>query len=220
VTASCVITSSVPLALAPSAIRWIIAAFAAGFTTDPVLETSVLNGALTGIEAIDAFFGATAHGLYDSLKFTTETTDGRKIYLEWEGKVFGKEVGGTTILTRDATGLIENIRLYIGRFKSCSNSHKNLPGVWRAKSVAKSWENLHNETTQINASFSETGESQIVGNLAWEVGTEKGLITTANGKQIEINAFVTNIFQNIDDRWLLVSYQAAEPPKAVAAGTE
>jgi hypothetical protein len=26
--------------------------------------------------------------------------------------VFGKEVGGTTILTRDATGLIESIQLY------------------------------------------------------------------------------------------------------------
>jgi hypothetical protein len=29
-----------------------------------------------------------------------------------EGRAFGKDVGGTTILTRDATGLIESIRLY------------------------------------------------------------------------------------------------------------
>jgi ketosteroid isomerase-like protein len=89
---------------------------------------------------------------------------------------------------------------------------------WEA--VNKSWENLHNETAQINVSFSETGEPQIVGNLAWEVGTEKGLVTTADGKHIGIEAFITNIFQNIDGRWLLVSHQAAEPPKAVAAGAE
>jgi ketosteroid isomerase-like protein len=82
---------------------------------------------------------------------------------------------------------------------------------WEA--VNKSWENLHNETKQINVSFSETGEPQIVGNLAWEVGTEKGVVITAEGKHIPIEAFVTNIYENIDGRWLLVSHQAAEPPK-------
>jgi len=87
-------------------------AFDAAFTTNPVLETSVLNGPLVGTAAVDAFFVATAHGMYDSLRFTTETNDGRKTYLEWEGKVFGVDVGGATILTRDATGLIESIRLY------------------------------------------------------------------------------------------------------------
>jgi ketosteroid isomerase-like protein len=82
---------------------------------------------------------------------------------------------------------------------------------WEA--VNKSWENLHNETMQINVSFSETGEPQIVGTLAWEVGTEKGVVITADGKRIPIEAFVTNIYQNIDGHWLLVSHQAAEPPK-------
>ena len=86
--------------------------FAAAFTSNPVLETAVLNGALIGAGAVEAFFLATAHGMYDSLRFTTETIDRRKTYLEWEGRVFGKDIGGTTILTRDATGLIENIRLY------------------------------------------------------------------------------------------------------------
>jgi len=86
--------------------------FAAAFTTNAVIEASVLNQALSGPAAIDAFFVATAHGLYESLRFTAQTVDSRKTYLEWEGTVFGKEVGGTTILTRDATGLIESIQLY------------------------------------------------------------------------------------------------------------
>jgi hypothetical protein len=79
---------------------------------NPVLEASVLNRPMVGIDAIDAFFAATARDMYDSLRFTTETVNGRKTYLEWEGRVFGRDVGGTTILTRGATGLIENIRLY------------------------------------------------------------------------------------------------------------
>jgi hypothetical protein len=48
----------------------------------------------------------------DSLAFTNETINGTKTYLEWEGKAFGKEVGGTTILTRNEAGLIQSIRLY------------------------------------------------------------------------------------------------------------
>jgi len=86
--------------------------FPAAFTAKPVLEASVLNRALVGTDAVDAFFAVTAHGMYDSLSFTTETVDGRKTFLEWEGSVFGKDVGGTNILTRDEAGLIESIHLY------------------------------------------------------------------------------------------------------------
>jgi hypothetical protein len=64
------------------------------------------------VDAIASFFAATAGGMYESLAFTHETVDGRKTYLEWEGKAFGKHVGGTTILTRDEAGLIQSIRLY------------------------------------------------------------------------------------------------------------
>src|ERR1700683_5507845 len=86
--------------------------FAAAFTTHAVIEASVLTRPPSGPAAIDAFFVATAHGLYESLRFTAETVDSRKTYLEWEGTVFGKEVGGTTILARAATGRIESIHLY------------------------------------------------------------------------------------------------------------
>jgi hypothetical protein len=86
--------------------------FAAAFTANPVLEASVLNRPLIGTDAIDAFFAVTARGMYDSLRFTTETINGRKTYLDWEGSAFGMDVGGTTILTCDAKGLIESIHLY------------------------------------------------------------------------------------------------------------
>ena len=36
------------------------------------------------------------------------------------------------------------------------------------------WEEVHNMTSQINISFSETGAPQIDRKLAWEVGTETG----------------------------------------------
>jgi len=58
--------------------------FAAAFTANPVLETSVLNGPLVGTAAVDAFFIATAHGMYDSLRFTTETNDGHVPGRTWQ----------------------------------------------------------------------------------------------------------------------------------------
>ena len=86
--------------------------FAAAFASNPVLDTSVMNGPCIGVDAIASFFAATADGMYDSLAFTNETIDGPKTYLEWEGKAFGKSVGGTTILTRNEASLIQGIQIY------------------------------------------------------------------------------------------------------------
>src|SRR5712672_2431575 len=86
--------------------------FAAAFVANPVLHTSVMSGPCVGVEAVAAVFAATAGGMYDTLAFTHETVDGPKTYLEWEGKAFGKDVGGATILTRNEAGLIASVRLY------------------------------------------------------------------------------------------------------------
>ena len=40
--------------------------FAAAFSASPMLEASVLNRALVGTDAIEAFFTVTAHGMYNS----------------------------------------------------------------------------------------------------------------------------------------------------------
>ena len=86
--------------------------FAAAFAPDVVLDASVLSGPFVGVSKIAAFFAATAGGMYDSLTFTHETVSGPKTYLEWEGKAFGEQVGGATILTRNESGQIRSIRLY------------------------------------------------------------------------------------------------------------
>jgi hypothetical protein len=84
--------------------------FATAFVAHSVLYASVLNAPCIGVERIGAFFAATG-GMYDIIAFTRETKDGSKTFLEWEGKVFGEDVAGTTILTRDEAGLIESVQL-------------------------------------------------------------------------------------------------------------
>ena len=89
------------------------AEFGRAYAANATLDASVLNGPCVGVEAIAAFAGC--HALAACMKpssLRTRTTTGRKTYLEWQGTAFGKQVRGTTILTRNHEGLIEHIQLY------------------------------------------------------------------------------------------------------------
>ncbi len=44
--------------------------------------------------------------------------------------------------------------------------------------------------------------------VAWETGMEKVQLLRKDGKTINLDAFVTNVFEDRDGRWLLVSHQA------------
>ncbi len=44
--------------------------------------------------------------------------------------------------------------------------------------------------------------------VAWAVGIEKVELLRKNGDTLNFDAFVTNVFEKNDDRWLIVSHQA------------
>jgi ketosteroid isomerase-like protein len=46
------------------------------------------------------------------------------------------------------------------------------------------------------------------GKIAWAVGIEKAQLLRKNGETLSFDAFVTNVFEEHDDRWLIVSHQA------------
>ena len=87
-------------------------AFAAAFTKDVVLDASVLPRSITGTTDVRAFFGAT-RAMFDAIAFKHEVTAGSRTYLEWEGTFQGNNIAGLTVLTKDAAGLIESIRVFI-----------------------------------------------------------------------------------------------------------
>lgn len=89
--------------------------FAKSFTADVNLQTSALSKAVVGPTLIGAFFTATGT-MYEHFVFTAETVDGAKTYLEWDAIHSGKPVAGTTILTRNESGLINNIKLFQSPF--------------------------------------------------------------------------------------------------------
>lgn len=89
--------------------------FAKSFTADASLQTSALSKAVVGPTHIGAFFIATST-MYADFVFSAETVDGAKTYLEWEATHGGKPVAGITIITRNESGLVHNIKLFQSPF--------------------------------------------------------------------------------------------------------
>jgi hypothetical protein len=86
-------------------------AFAAAFSKNIVIDTSIATRSIVGPVDLRSFFDA-SRTMYDALNFTHETRAGSRTCLEWEGKFQGKDIAGTTILACDANGVIESIQLY------------------------------------------------------------------------------------------------------------
>jgi hypothetical protein len=101
--------------------------FAASFTADASLQTSALSKAVVGPTFIGAFFTATST-MYEHFEFTAETVDGAKTYLEWDAIHGGKSIAGTTIITRNESGLINNIKLFQSPFAVVREFSSGLKG--------------------------------------------------------------------------------------------
>jgi hypothetical protein len=54
---------------------------------------------------------------------------------------------------------------------------------------------------------------QISGQLAWEVGIETAQRTMKDGEVLDTQNFVTNIYENKNGQWLMVSHHASPIPK-------
>jgi ketosteroid isomerase-like protein len=73
--------------------------------------------------------------------------------------------------------------------------------------VRKAWEMRFSQFERVTISPADSHVSTN-GNVAWAVGIEKVQLLRKNGETLSFDAFVTNVFENRDGRWLLVSHQA------------
>jgi hypothetical protein len=87
------------------------ATFAAAFAVDAILDTSIASQSIVGPTAIWQFFEA-SRTMYDSIRFTHETSMGFRTCLEWEGKFQARDIAGTTIMAFDGKGAIKSIQLF------------------------------------------------------------------------------------------------------------
>lgn len=73
--------------------------------------------------------------------------------------------------------------------------------------VRKAWEMRFGQFDKVTISATEP-HVRTNGKVAWAVGMEKVQLLRKDGKTVAFDAFVTNVFENHDGRWLLVSHQA------------
>ena len=73
--------------------------------------------------------------------------------------------------------------------------------------VKKAWEMRFGQFDRVTISLAES-HVHANGNIAWAIGAEKVQLLRKNGDTLSFDAFVTNVFEKQDDRWLLVSHQA------------
>jgi len=73
--------------------------------------------------------------------------------------------------------------------------------------VRKAWQMRFSQFDRVAISTDEP-HVHFNGKVAWAVGMEKIELLRKDGKTIRFDAFVTNVFENKDGQWLVVSHQA------------
>jgi ketosteroid isomerase-like protein len=73
--------------------------------------------------------------------------------------------------------------------------------------VRKAWEMRFGQFDRVTISLAES-HVRTNGKVAWTVGVEKVELLRKDGKTLGFDAFVTNVFEERDGRWLMVSHQA------------
>jgi ketosteroid isomerase-like protein len=73
--------------------------------------------------------------------------------------------------------------------------------------VRKAWEMRFGQFDRVTISLAES-HVRINGKVAWAVGMEKVQLLRKDGETIGFDAFVTNVFEERDGRWLMISHHA------------
>jgi ketosteroid isomerase-like protein len=89
----------------------------------------------------------------------------------------------------------------------------------RGKTIIVGWDaqkKYWGDTDKLFVSRNVTLSDQHIhanGNLAWEMGQESGTPKMKDGKDERVDYIVTNVYEKIDGRWLIVSHHVQPKPQ-------
>jgi ketosteroid isomerase-like protein len=89
----------------------------------------------------------------------------------------------------------------------------------RAKAIIVGWDAQKKYWADTNKLFAQRNVSlsdqqiHVNGNFAWELGQESGDPKLKDGTDAKADYFVTNVYEKIDRRWLMVSHHAQPKPR-------
>jgi ketosteroid isomerase-like protein len=73
--------------------------------------------------------------------------------------------------------------------------------------VKRAWQMRFSQFDRVTISLAES-HVHMNGKVAWTVGLEKVQLSRKNGDTLSFDAFVTNVFEERDGNWLMVSHHA------------
>jgi ketosteroid isomerase-like protein len=114
-------------------------------------------------------------------------------------KVFIAAIAARDIRAMDKVWAQESYATFIGPLSTAV--------VVGWEGVRKAWEMRFSQFDRVTISVAES-HVHTSGKVAWAVGIEKVELLRKNGNTLGFDAFVTNVFENRDGGWLLVSHQA------------
>jgi ketosteroid isomerase-like protein len=89
----------------------------------------------------------------------------------------------------------------------------------QGKSIIVGWEAQKKYWNDFNKLFSQRSVSlvddhvHVNGNLAWEIGVETGQAQMKDGTTRKVDWIVTNVYEKLDGRWLMVSHHVQPRPQ-------
>jgi ketosteroid isomerase-like protein len=89
----------------------------------------------------------------------------------------------------------------------------------RSKSITVGWEAQKKYWVEANKFFSQRNvtlsdqQIHVNGNLAWEMGQETGDVKMKDGGTRKVDLIVTNVYEKLDGRWLIVSHHVQPKPQ-------
>jgi ketosteroid isomerase-like protein len=115
------------------------------------------------------------------------------------GQQFVAAIGARDINAMDKVWAHESYATFIGPLST------TIVVGWEG--VRKAWEMRFGQFDRVTISLAES-HVRTNGKVAWAVGVEKVELLRKDGKTLSFDAFVTNVFEEHDGRWLMVSHQA------------
>jgi ketosteroid isomerase-like protein len=89
----------------------------------------------------------------------------------------------------------------------------------RGASIIVGWEAQKKYWLEFNKAFERRSVAlvgahiRVVGDLAWEIGAEVGQAQMKDGTVRKVDWFVTNVYEKIGGRWLMVSHHVQPKPQ-------
>jgi hypothetical protein len=89
----------------------------------------------------------------------------------------------------------------------------------KSTSIILGWEAQKTYWPEMNKAFARRSVElvgshiHVVGDLAWEIGTEVGQAQMKDGTIRKVDWFATNVYERVDGRWLMVSHHVQPKPQ-------